>query len=118
MKLKTVYCVVAAASLALGMVGVMAGCGKRSTAEEALRKFMPTYCDKLKECVAEGFAAAYPNGKDQCVQKAVDALAEADRTKSSACTDAEIDTCTKDVGALACSAVTTASALPTSCSKC
>lgn len=104
----------------IGLWSLLAGCGGGlKTTEDVIRKVFPVYCSKLKECIPDGFNRAYPNGVDQCVQKALDATPAADKSKNTNCSSSKVDTCLNDIKAASCAAVRAdPSGAPTSCNGC
>lgn len=102
--------------VSLGLLTIVA-CGP--SAEEAARDFLPTYCEKIKECAPATFAASFKDVSD-CVETGVKGIPEGDRDKRSACGDDEIATCKNDIKAASCDDITTfdTSKLPASCRGC
>ena len=108
------------------LCGLAAACSSSSSSsapatvseQEAVQQFMPIYCSKMKDCFADGFATAYPGGVDDCTKKAMSSQTAAQLAAPSACSQAEIDTCTKDVSMMACAASADQMAVPASCTKC
>lgn len=86
---------------------VLAACTGKTTAQAVVDRSSPVICEKTKQCTAALFAVAYPNGVDECVTKT---KAEAqkkyggDLSKSSVCTDDELDSCLNTFKGEACPA--------------
>lgn len=101
----------------LGVIVTVTGCSVL-TAEDAAREFLPTYCEKLKECSPALFDLAYDD-VDACIEKGVSAIPEGDRDRRSACSASEVETCRADLEEQTCEEVSAgASGLPKSCEGC
>jgi hypothetical protein len=81
----------------------------------ALDKVGGAYCAKLEECYKDPFKQAYPGGTKECVDTVKKGR---DLNQLDACTNAEVDKCTTDTKALACTASITDLKLPKTCDKC
>lgn len=96
-----------AASLAL--ISLLAfGCSSNPTAREVVDRSTPITCDKIKQCSGDAaFAAAFPNGTSECVEKTKAQVSQkfgGDLDKSSVCDDAQLTKCLDDFKAAACKA--------------
>ncbi|MCK6546858.1 hypothetical protein L6R52_13500 [Myxococcota bacterium] len=111
MKTKSLF---VALALSFGLVA----CDEIITVEEAALQFGEEYCQKLQECYGEAFLVVYPSGVNQCTDTIVASIPEADRGKTSACIQSELDACMDDVRALMCTATPEELDLPSSCGEC
>ncbi|MBK6695314.1 MAG: hypothetical protein IPG50_24350 [Myxococcales bacterium] len=105
------------ASLVVVLSSVTAACAGRPSVQEVLDQSTPVICEKLKECAPTSFTAAFPGGVDECTSKTKAEASKkygSDVSKSSVCTDDELETCLKDYKAAACSGGT-APKIPCDC---
>lgn len=99
--------------VAVGLVTVCA-CSSHPTAGEAVDKFVPALCSRMKTCLGASF------DEPGCEKVLKNSVPASDRDKIDACTNDELDTCLKDIETMQCpsSSVSLTSALPASCQKC
>ena len=94
-------------ALALTALSLGAGCNPNPSAQEVVDRSAPALCKKAQECGAASFATAYPGGVDDCTAKTKATVSKqygSDLSRSSVCTDDEVDSCMKALEAEACPA--------------
>lgn len=108
----------ASAFLALVALTLVAACSAHPSVQEVVDRSTPPICEKTKECAAAAFTVAYPGGVDECVSKTKAAATKKygnDLSKSSVCTDDELDKCLSDFKAAACPPGAALPAIPCNC---
>ena len=108
-----------ASLLSVAALVLVTGCHPNPSGEEVVDKFAPAVCAKAQQCGGAQFDVAYPGGIDDCTAHTKSTVAQqygGDLSKTSVCSDDEVDSCVNSLQNEACP--TDGSVLPASPCDC